>query len=386
MRTTTLILLLTNPTAALSDDLKPIDQQVLVWLRELMRGLMFAAMFMVATLSAISDSLAADGDSAFPGETWQIKKPNEVGLSSDKLDAFATAVGGDGVVIRDGHLVKTWGQPDRRADWASSAKPVISTLLLFAVREGKLKSVDDPVRPWVRKRWPGKDLVEKDRTMMFRHLADMTSGYSRAEPPGTHWAYNDLAINLYRNVMVEVLGESLNDAALERLAPLQFQDGDLFGSRGGAGVTTSPRDFARVGWFWMNKGNWNGKQLLPSAYFDKYMKPDVPRDLPRTKQNGKDYLGIGSYGGGNDQNFPGQGVYGFNWWFNAPMPNGEKFLPNLPDDAFCTIGHVGKEVMLIVPSWKLVVAARGDWGGVRLEKTDLLADSIVSTARSNHKH
>ncbi len=255
-------------------------------------------------------------------------------------------------------------------------------MLLFAVQEGKLKSVDDPVRPWVQKRWPSKDLIEKDQSMTFRHLADMTSGYSRAEPPGTHWAYNDLAINLYRHVMVEVFGEPLNDAALKRLAALQFQDGDLFGSRGGAGVNTSPRDFARVGWFWLNHGNWNGEQLLPQEYFEKYLKPDVPRDLPRTKQNGEDYLGIGSYGGGNDQNFPGQGVYGFNWWFNAKSPSGEMFLPSLPDDAFCTIGHQGNEVMLMVPSWKLVVAARGNWGGVRLEKTKLLADAILTNASS----
>ena len=31
-------------------------------------------------------------------------------------------------------------------------------------------------------------------------VADMTSGYSRGEAPGTHWAYNDLAINLYRHL------------------------------------------------------------------------------------------------------------------------------------------------------------------------------------------
>ncbi len=33
--------------------------------------------------------------------------------------------------------------------------------------------------------------------MTFPHLADMTSGNSRLEPPSTHWAYNDLGINLY---------------------------------------------------------------------------------------------------------------------------------------------------------------------------------------------
>lgn len=336
-----------------------------------------AALLVVAILSGMSNTLAVDGESVFPGEAWLMKTPSEVGLNAERLDAFANAIGGDGVVIRDGYLVKTWGKPDRRADWASSAKPVISTMLLFAVQEGKLKSVDDPVRPWVQKRWPGKDLIEKDHSMTFRHLADMTSGYSRAEPPGTYWAYNDLAINLYRHVMVEVFGEPLNDAALKRLAALQFQDGDLLGSRNGAGVNTSPRDFARVGWFWMNRGSWNGKQLLPKKNFDDYMKPDLPRDLPRTKRSGEDYLGIGSYGGGSDQEFPGQGVYGFNWWFNAKMPNGDMFLPHLPDDTFCTIGHVGKEVMLIVPSWRIVVAARGEWGGVRLTKTKILADAIL---------
>lgn len=76
----------------------------------------------------------------FPQESWQTKAPREVNLDADKLNAFAKAVGGDGVVVRDGYLVKTWGKPDRRADWASSCKPVISTLLLFAVQEGKLKS------------------------------------------------------------------------------------------------------------------------------------------------------------------------------------------------------------------------------------------------------
>ena len=165
--------------------------------------------------------------------------------------------------------------------------------------------------------------------------------------------------------------------AHKRLAPLQFQDGDLFGSRDGAGVNTSPRNVARVGWFWLNQGNWSGKQLLPPEYFQDYMKPGVPRDLPRTKQDGNDYLGIGNYGGGNDQNFPGQGVYGFNWWFNAKISNGESFLPSLPDDAFCTIGHQGNEVMVIVPSWKTVVAARGNWGGVRLEKTKLLSEAVL---------
>ncbi len=265
----------------------------------------------------------------------------------------------------------------------------MSTLLFFAVQEGRLNSVDDPVRPWVQKRWPGKDLAEKDRAMTFRHLADMTSGYARAEAPGTHWAYNDYAIKLYGETLTQVFDRtSLNNIAVERLAALGFQDGGLFGSRGGLGLDASARDLARIGWFWLHRGQWNDQQILKREFFDNYLSPDVPRDLPRTQKAGSDYLKIGSHGGvgvkdhggGSDQSDIGPGVYGFNWWFNAALPGepGTMLMPHLPRDAFQANGHWGKEVLLVVPSWRLVVAARGDWGGTGLDKTRLLAEAVRS--------
>lgn len=319
-----------------------------------------------------ADSRAA---TVFPGRSWQTRRPQEVGLDEDKLAAFARAVGGDGVVVQRGYLVKTWGRPERRGDWASAAKPVISTLLLFAVHEGRLQSVNEPIRPFVRRL--GKDLAEKDRSMTFRHLANMTSGYARAERPGTHWAYNDYGIRLYHLVMEQMLESSLNEAARERLATLQLEDGDIFGSRGGGGVSTSPRDFARIGWFWLHHGRWRDRQLLPSELLTQSMKADVPADLPRTKEPGSDYLKIGTHGGGSDQSADGPGVYGFNWWFNTPSGGGDLFMPHLPPDAFQANGHWGREVMLIVPSWQLVAAARGDWGGLQLAKARLLVEAIV---------
>jgi CubicO group peptidase (beta-lactamase class C family) len=58
------------------------------------------------------------------------------------------------------------------------------------VHERKLAGVDAPVKDW----W---DLSEKDQTMTFRHLADMTSGYDCGEKPGEAWGYNDYGIRLY---------------------------------------------------------------------------------------------------------------------------------------------------------------------------------------------
>ena len=256
---------------------------------------------------AVTAARADAGEIVFPAAAWQFKEPEELGVDGARLDRFASNVRGAGCIVKDGYLVKTWGDQDSKRDWASAAKPVLSTLLLFAVHEGKLQSVDSPVAG------AGWDLAAKDRTMTFRHLANMTSGYGRGEPPGAAWAYNDYAINLYAKSLEKVFGETLERAARKRLAALEMEDGSIFSSRRGLGVKTTPRDFARIGWFWLNRGRWAGRQLLPERFFDEYVRVGVPPDLGRTTKAGDDTLKIGSYGGSTDQTSYGPGVYGFNW-------------------------------------------------------------------------
>jgi len=294
----------------------------------------------------------------FPGAQWEVKTPSELGLDGSKLDQFAANLGGIGIIVKDGYVVKTWGSVSEKADWASAAKPLISTLLFFAIDEGLVPSVDDLIANW------GWSLSPADQSMTFSHLANMMSGYARPEGPGAAWAYNDYAIQLYALTMQNVFGTTLDQAAQARLAPLQLEDGSIFGSRGGLGVFTSVRDYARIGWLWLNKGNWNGIQVLPQSYFDNYMTPWVPGDLPRTAPAGtNDYLGVGSYGGDSDQIGVGPGIYGFNWWFNAQFgTSGSVTWPDGPADAFQANGHWGIEVVTVIPSQNMVVAAFGDWG------------------------
>jgi CubicO group peptidase (beta-lactamase class C family) len=167
-------------------------------------------------------------------------------------------------------------------------------MLLFAVHEGLLASVDAKVAG------AGWSLTSADQAMTFRQLANMTSGYARGEGPGQAWAYNDLAIKLYAvSLFDRTFQAKPNAAALaaKRLGALGFEDGSIFSSRGGYGLSTSPRDFARIGWLWLNKGRWGKKQLLPTSLFDAHMKVGVAASLPRTSAAGSDYLNIGSYGG-----------------------------------------------------------------------------------------
>ena len=319
-------------------------------------------------LAMLSFSATAEPpEVVFPEEEWQQKAPEELGLDSEKLDEFSQLVRGAGCVIKDGYLVHSWGDQGAKFDWLSAAKPVISTMLFFAVDDGKLSGVDDRVGDW------GWEFEGNDQDMTFGHLANMTSGYATPEAPGKAYAYNDFGIRLYILTMERVFEQNLNAAALGHFKPLQLQDGDLFNSRGR--VVTTPRDFARIGWLWLNKGNWNGRQLLPRRFFDEYMKPHVPADLPRTRGHSRepnDYLHIGSYGGGTNQTPYGPGVYGFNWWFNATIDaEGRLLWPDAPADAFQANGLWGRYVVAVFPSLNLVAAAGGNnWGKFKPGESD----------------
>ena len=337
--------------------------------KQVMNAQHCANIFLLATGAWLTGTWAVAGEIVFPGAAWEHRKPKVLGLNARKLDQFVARIGGVGCIVKDGYMVKTWGNQKSKADWASAMKPVMSTMLSFAVKEGKLKSVDNRVGPYVRKVFPGKELIKKDRTMTFRHLANMVSGYGLPEPPGAAWGYNDYAINLYSKTLFDgVFRQTPNQAATDpkRLGALKFQDGSIFGSRRGYGLSTTPRDFARIGWFWLNKGNWNKVQRLPKKDFDTFLKPGVPGNLPQTKSGRNDYLKVYFTGGGTNQTPYGPGIYGFNWWFNAKAGSSkERTWPDAPADTFQANGHWNREVMTIIPSLKLVVAARGNWGSFR---------------------
>jgi CubicO group peptidase (beta-lactamase class C family) len=307
-------------------------------------------------------SVAPSAEIVFPGEKWETKAPKELRLDHARLEAVAGALGSRGCVVKNGYVVKAWGAQDEKVDLYSSAKPVLSTLLMFAVKEGKVKSFDQPVSDFD---WP---LATKDRCMTLRHLANMTSGYARPEQPGAAWAYNDYAIQLYQKTLFDKVFQASPEESSHdprRLGALQLEDGFSFRHKNRR-MTASVRDFARVAWFWLNRGNWKGKQLLPSVYFDDNMRPQVPTDLPLSSDAPtNDYLKIGTYGGeSNHFSKAGPGIYGFNWWFNAQGGNhpGALTWPDAPADTVMSLGHRGNNSVIIRSLNLIVVALDADWG------------------------
>ena len=290
-----------------------------------------------------------------PMKNGKLNPASALGLDQEKLDQIADSLQGRGLIIRHGYVAKTWGDQSQKSDWMSSSKPLFSTLLFFAIQEKKIDSVHKPIKDF------GWDLSQKDQTMTFHHLANMISGYARPEEPGEAWAYNDYAINLYRLTLFQRLFKESPEVVCgdpNRLGSLQFQDGVSFNQK--VRIIASVRDFARLGWFWLNRGNWKGRQLLATHFFDDYLKPHVPKNLPHTaKAKTNDYLQIGSYGGASDHFTKyGPGIYGYNFWFNDTGREHPDRLtwPDAPKDTYMTIGAGGNS-MAIIPSLDMMIAA-----------------------------
>src|SRR5262249_11535597 len=143
---------------------------------------------------------------------------------------------------------------------------VVSTLLLLAVQQGKVKSVDArvaDVEPRLRALNGGKAAA-----MTWRHLASHTSGYGLGEAPGEAYAYNDFSLALYYDTLTRlvyqrdgtrVLKEQLGDV-------LGFQDRypfEAFGPHDRPGrLAISVRDLARFGLLYLRDGRWKDRQVL----------------------------------------------------------------------------------------------------------------------------
>lgn len=328
-------------------------------------------------LICLPSSTAEAQTNTFPGEEWQTAAPDERGVNPEELDELARLLGSRGCVIKDGYIVKTWGSLTKKGDWLSAAKPVLSTLLLFAIQEGKVAGVDSRVWDY------GWEFRPKDRSITFRHLASMSSGYARPESTGEAWAYNDYAIQLYQQTLFDRVykgdpAEIANDVS--RFGALGLQDGLSFRTTNRR-MSASVRDFARIAWFWLNKGRWRDRQLLPRESFEEFMSPRTPRRLAHTAgKKTDDYLGIGTFGGGSDHfTHYGAGIYGGNWWFNGTgrLHPDRLTWPDAPPDTVMAIGFGGNSSAFI-PSLNIaLVAAGADWGRLEAGRTHSRMNQIL---------
>ncbi len=303
---------------------------------------------------------AAPGSGVFPGARWLPRAPAAAGLDSQKLEALASVVGGRGCVVREGFMVYSWGDPAKSSDVASAFKPVLTTLMLMAVQEGLISSPDE----WVSVVEPRlRDLnAGKDAAMTWRHLASQMSGYGLPEKPGAAYSYNDYALTLYYDTLMEKVYRTNSDAVLQaRLAgPLQFEDPHTFlafGPKDRPGrLALSCRDFARIGLLYLRGGWWDERPLLRADLARMAIGSPIPADTPRSSGQPAPMLPKQrSLGGGRNITPVGPGYYSFNWWLNRTNAAGQRLLVDASPDVCLASGHGGQRVLYLVPGDDLIV-------------------------------
>jgi CubicO group peptidase (beta-lactamase class C family) len=230
----------------------------------------------------------------FPGAAWrQYAAPEEAGWSAEELaeaEAYAAAIGSAAVlVVDDGAVVAAWGDVARRFRLHSVRKSLLGALI--GVHEEAIGLERTLAELGVDDR---RGLTAAEKTATVADLLTARSGvyhpavYETAvwqaqrpergsHPPGTFWYYNNWDFNVLLTIFEQETGAEIFSEFEQRIAsPLQMQDyrpRDGYYRRNTA-VSRHPaypfhmsaRDLARFGWMYLNDGQWQGEQIVPSDW------------------------------------------------------------------------------------------------------------------------
>ena len=229
--------------------------------------------------------------------------PEAQGVSSADIRAYIEAADQQVnsmhsfMLVRHGYVVaEGWWKPEAAEKphvMHSLSKSFTSTAVGLAVAEGKL-SVDDLVLKFFPNDAPAEP-SDKLKQMRVRDLLTMTSGQNEeakvqttaapwvqtflAHPvphkPGTHFLYNSPGSHMLSAIVRKVTGETVLDYLRPRLFdPLGIENPEWPASPqgntlGGWGLKVRTEDIAKFGQLYLQKGQWNGKQLVPAAWVEQ---------------------------------------------------------------------------------------------------------------------
>jgi CubicO group peptidase (beta-lactamase class C family) len=263
-------------------------------------------------------------------------------------------------VVKDGKLMyeEYWDHysDESLTNSFSMAKSVTTMLLGKAIEQGYIEGLDQPVTDFIPE-FSGDSL---GRLCTIGDLSAMTSGFdwtesyyspfsptteayfgddierqllkrSFSERPGGRFRYLSANTQLLAIVLTRATGKTLADYLSEEFwQPMGMERDALWSVSGGVEkafccIHSNVRDFAKLGQLLLRKGNWNGRQLLDSAFVELMTTP-----------NGKAFE-------------PGQPEkYGYSIWTDtthAPAFYG-------------MIGHLGQRI-IVVPEKNLVIVRLG---------------------------
>lgn len=225
--------------------------------------------------------------------------PESQGVSSEQILKFLRAANEridtmhSFMMLRNGKVIaEAWWSPESpekpHVMWSLS-KSFTSTAVGLAIQDGLL-SIDDPVVKYFPDSLPNDPSPEL-QTMRVRDLLTMSTGHDNepkvrdktdwigeflAHPvpktPGAKFVYNTPATFMQSAIVQKVTGKT----TLEYLKPRLFEPLGIEGPRwdtnpqgitlGGYGLFLKTEEVAKFGQLYLQKGKWNGEQLVPEEW------------------------------------------------------------------------------------------------------------------------
>jgi CubicO group peptidase (beta-lactamase class C family) len=210
--------------------------------------------------------------------------------AADKIDSMNSFM-----LVRHGCIVaEGWWAPynaDSPHSLYSLSKSFTSTAVGLAISEGKL-SLDDEVLKFFPDDAPAQPSANL-KSMRVSDLLRMSTG-QQTEParkpdevwtktflahevpfkPGTHFLYNTSGTYMLSAIVQKATGKTVLDYLRPRLfEPLGIEHPTWEASpqgisAGGYGLSIRTEDIARFGQLYLQKGKWEGKQLVPASWVE----------------------------------------------------------------------------------------------------------------------
>lgn len=284
--------------------------------------------------------------------------PEELGRLHQELSSVAF------VVVKNDSLLyeKYWdGYSDASlSNSFSMAKSIVSMLVGIAIKEGKIKSVEQPVGDFLLEFREGakakikiKDLLRMSSGLNWDEsyinpfsmttesyygsdLKKVIDRLEAVEEPGKAFEYKSGDTQVLAFVLQAATGKSLSQLTEEKLwKPLGAARNAEWSVDKPDGMEkayccffSNARDLARIGKLYLHNGIWNGDTIVPPAYVKASL---TPTGLPKATDGSK------------------VDFYGYQWWL---MPNykGQKI--------FYARGILGQYI-IVIPEKQLIIVRLG---------------------------
>jgi CubicO group peptidase (beta-lactamase class C family) len=220
------------------------------------------------------------------------------------------------MLVRHGSVVaEQWwspGSPDIAAEIWSVSKSFTSTAIGLAVGESRL-ALTDRVVDLLPHDAPA-DIGDRLARLTVRDLLTMSTGHAveslpddertitsswaehvLAQPlefdPGTHFQYNSGASYLLSAIIQALTGTTELDYLTPRLfEPLGIRKPSWLESpqginAGGWGLSLQTEDLAKFGQLLLQRGRWNGEDVIPSGWVDEATKRQVSNGDPEAQDD-----------------------------------------------------------------------------------------------------